>query len=429
MKNRRSALRGLRLLGLWMVCLGMHVAERSAVAGDWPQILGPMRNGIAEDEQLAADWNQQVPTKVWEQTVGEGYAGPAVADGKVFLFHRTGQKDVLDCFDSMSGERDWRLQWKATYRSRIDPDAGPRCVPLVRDGRVFVLAASGQLHCASIDGKAAWSVNLAKDTKARDGYFGFGSTPILMGDTLMVNVGGRDEQSILGIDPKNGKTKWSSFTDGIAEASYSAPAERRRAGKAPTAVFVTRLNLVEIDPSDGRVLSQMPFGSPGTTVNAATPLMLGDDRVFLTASYRIGAKCVRLRENGKPTVLWESDSALSSQYPTPVYVSGHLFGVHGREDGALASLRCVEAETGKVKWKQDRVGMAHLIHADGKAIMLKVSGELVLFRTTTDQYEELGSIRVSSEATRALPALSDGRLYTRDTGGNLSAWQLPKRVD
>ena len=420
MKNQRFS-----LVVLCASCFTLLVGSRTMFAGDWPQILGPGRNGHAADERLADNWLDRRPTKLWTHKVGEGYAGPAVAAGQLYVFHREDPTNVLDCLDAVTGKPKWRVSWKARYRSRIDPDAGPRCVPLVHGDRVFVLTQSGQLHSVSTNGKKQWTTDLARETRARDGYFGFGSTPILVNDTLMVNVGGREEQSILGIDPETGKKKWSTFADGIAEASYSAPTERKR-GKNTSAVFVTRLNLVEVAPEDGQVLSQMPFGSPGTTVNAATPLMLDEDRVFVTASYRIGAKCVRLTDNGKPTVLWGSDAVLSSQYPTPIHVEGLLFGVHGREDGAPASLRCVDAENGDVKWKHERVGMAHLIYADGKALMLKISGELVLFRVSPEKYEELGSISISSDTTRSLPALADGRFYLRDTGGELAAWQLPE---
>ena len=103
----------------------------------------------------------------------------------------------------------------------------------------------------------------------------------------------------------------------------------------------------------------------------------------------------------------------------------HLFGIHGREDGAAASLRCIRAKDGEVVWEKTDVGMAHLIFADGKFLMQTVQGELIMFKASATAYEELGRIKLSSKSVRALPAISNGILYTKATDGELAAWSLP----
>ena len=160
-------------------------------------------------------------------------------------------------------------------------------------------------------------------------------------------------------------------------------------------------------------------------MNAATPLAIGNDQLFLTASYRIGAKLIAVDQEGKVQARWQSDNAMSSQYPTPIFDGQFLYGIHGREDGPLAALRCLDAQTGRVQWSQDGTGMAHLILADDKLLMLKTSGELVLLAKNPRAYQELGSMRVSRETTRALPALASGRLLIRDVEGKLAAWSMP----
>lgn len=413
----------IAIVRLTLLLCAVHVWNPPACfSGDWPQILGPERNGESRTESLADDWVAEQPVEIWTTEIGEGYAGPAVVGKKLLVFHRTDGQDVLDCLATDSGKPVWSAKWKANYSGGIDRDRGPRCVPLVHEQRVFVLSAAGDMHSVNLaDGHKLWTRSLGRESRAQDGYFGFGSSPIVVDDVLMVNVGGKNDQSILGIDPDSGRTIWTTFSD---PASYSAPIERKgKRGADSTAIFVSRFHVLEVTPADGEIVFKVPFGAPGPTVNAASPLLLENDRLFVTSSYGIGCKCLTLKAGAD--VKWQSDDALSSQYPTPVVWQGHLFGVHGREDGAAASFRCVNATTGEVAWKENGFGMAHAIIADEKLLVLTTAGELKLVELSTGQYRELGSVSVSGATTRALPALSNGHLFLRDTGGQLAAWKIP----
>lgn len=412
---------------LFPVAVLLLLLAADCLAGDWPQILGPQRNGVANNEKLAGNWAKTKPSKLWTMPIGQGYAGPVVQGDKVLVFHRMDDIERLDCVDADTGKPIWFTEWKTSYRSRIDSDAGPRCCPLIDNELVYVLGAGGNLHCAKLAaGSKVWSRKLGREYKADDGYFGFGSGPIVLDGTLMVNVGGEKGAGKIGagivaLDTKNGETLWTKLKD---QASYAAPIVWPQ-GDETAVIFVTRLNVVGLQPKDGEIIFQIPFGKRGPTVNAATPLLLDGDRLFLTASYGIGAKCFWLANKAAPRVLWESDEILSSQYPTPVSHAGHLYGVHGREDGAPASLRCVDDKTGEVKWKKDHVGMAHTIIADGKLLVLTVDGELILTELNSTAYNELGKVLISKGTTRALPALANGKLFGRDTNGKLFAWKLP----
>lgn len=406
----------------FLAILSLATISYSAFGGDWPQLLGPHRNGHAPDEHLSDDWTSVGPSRQWTIKIGQGYAGPVVVGNRVMIFHRKNDLEVLSCVSAQRGAELWTAHWPATYRGRIDNDHGPRCAPLILDDRIVVFGARGDLHCVALkDGAKLWSRKLAREHKADDGYFGFGSSPICLGNVLMANVGGKDA-CIVAVDVGTGETLWTSFDD---TASYSAPTTLAADRAGTIAVFVTNLYFVGMRPTDGKLLFKLPFGARGPTVNAATPILVGDKRVFLTSSYGIGAKCVDLQDPSEPAVVWQSDDVLSSQYPTPVFYAGHLYGVHGRDDGPAASLRCVDAATGKVRWSKPGVGMAHLIVADGRLLSLSASGKLTLIRPSASEHDELGSVRVANTTVRAHPALSNGRLYVRETG-EVSAWQLPQ---
>lgn len=419
--NRRLAAAGTRRLN-WaaaaILCLTLGTAP-SAVAGDWPQILGPNRNGIAQGETIAHNWGAAGPRRVWQYDLGSGLAGPAVVDGKLIIFHRVGNEDVAEALDARSGTPLWKVTFPTRYVSTISTDNGPRCVPTVHAGHVYLIGGGGQLHCVKLaDGAKVWSRDCARDFNAPDGYFGFGSSPIVAADRLLVNVGGGSaEAGIVAFDLKTGRTLWQATGE---LASYSSPVTARIADKDQV-VFVTRYQTLGIDPASGRVWWKLPFGQRGPTVNAANPLVLGD-HLFLTASYGIGAVYARLGQN-EPQEVWSSDNVLSSQYTTPIYRDGYLYGIDGRHDVGIASLRCIDPKTGKVVWNQDGFGKASLLLAGDKLLVQTTGGELRVVAASPEGYRLLASATVCGEGTFALAALSDGYYYVRD-GERLRCFDL-----
>jgi outer membrane protein assembly factor BamB len=380
-------------------------------AGDWPQILGPTRSGRAEGERLQPSWPAAGPKLLWKYKLGSGYAGAAAASGKVLVFHRVASSERVECLDGASGRSLWQADFAANYRGGFDADKGPRCVPLIEGNAVYVYGAAGDLHAVALDsGRKLWSRALCDDYQSDLGYFGAGSTPLLIGGKLLINVGGKGA-GVVALDPATGKTLWQA-TDEVA--SYSSPAVVK-VGDKEQALFITRLNCVLADPARGQVKTLFPFGARGPTVNAASPLVFGG-KLFLTASYGIGATCAALDATGAKTV-WSSDDALSSQYSTPVEHQGFLYGTHGREDQGVAEFRCIEAATGKVRWSQPNFGVAHAILADGKLLIQTADGRLALAAADPQKYRELASAQVTSQPTRALPALAAGNLYVRTGSG------------
>jgi outer membrane protein assembly factor BamB len=393
-------------LGLTLVLL-----TGSVRAGDWPQILGPQRNGQAQNEILAETWPDTSPQMIWQRDVGSGYAGVAVVGDACILFHRQADQSVVERLDAATGQLRWKKTFPTRYVSTIAPDNGPRCTPVIYQGSVYLFGADGDLHALSLaDGQLQWTRDLYKECNAPSGYFGAGSSPIVEGNELLVNVGGKQGNGIVALDRNSGQTLWHQ-TDELA--SYSSPIAAT-IGDLRQVIFVTRMNVVSIDPRTGAERFRFPFGMRGPTVNAANPLIVGN-RLFVTASYGIGAQLAQISPAGAKTV-WENDDALSSQYTTPIEHQGNLYGIHGRQDAAIAELRCVELETGHVRWKQPDFGTANLIGVDDKLLIQKTSGELVLAQASPDRFIQLATARIFPEGgvVQALPALSDGRLFVRN---------------
>jgi outer membrane protein assembly factor BamB len=416
--NGETSMIGLfkrRRLVLALTCGFPLLGAAGVWAGDWSQILGPSRNGQAVAEKLAATWPAGGPTKLWTYKLGSGYSGPAVVGERVIVFHRAGDSERVEAIDVKSGRSVWKADFSATYSGGVDADKGPRCVPLVAAGKVYVFGTAGDLRCVSLAaGEKVWERSLYADYSGDEGYFGAGSTPILVAGKLLVNVGGRGA-GIVALDPATGKTVWKASDEG---ASYSSPTAVKVGGNEQ-AVFITRYNCVLADPERGAVKTLFPFGKRGPTVNAAAPLVLGG-KLFVTSSYGVGANFCSF-DAAKAKSLWANDDTLSSQYATPVQHNGFLYGTHGREDIGVAELRCVEAATGKVRWNQKDYGVANLILADDKLLIVGASGRLALAKANPEKYEELASHELVQDVSRALPALAGGRLYVRtgQQGGQL----------
>lgn len=385
--------------------------------GDWPQILGPSRNGAAVKESLASSWPQAGPKTLWKAEVGSGFSGAAVVGERCVLFHRVEDAERIEAFDVATGRSLWNVDFPTSYQPAFVDDNGPRAVPVIHDGRVYAFGAKGGLHCVDLaKGTKIWSRDTFKDFysgrsrgEPAEGYFGLGSSPIVEGNLLIVNVGGDEKEAgIVAFDVATGKTAWNV---GAERASYSSPIAVT-VGKTRHLIVETRLNTLSLDPLTGTVRWTLPFGKRGPTVNGSCPTSV-DGHLFLTASYGIGAVFAKVGDDSAEAV-WASDEICSSQYTTCIEDGGVLYGIHGRQDVGGAALRCFDPKAQDVLWSKDSFGYATLIKADGKLLLATTDGQLVLAALNKEKYRELARAEILTGTTRALPALSNGRVFLRN---------------
>lgn len=403
------------------VCL-LLLYGTSTLAADWPQILGPARNGIAaEGETPPVAWPALGPKFLWEIEVGRGFAGVAVADKTAYLFHRVEDEEVVAALDIATGKTLWSSKSAVRYVSSISSDDGPRCVPTVVGDKVVVFGVAGHLRCLErATGREVWNRETWRDFRAPEGYFGAGSTPLVHDGRVIVNVGGPKGAGVVAFALGDGKTLWQTGDD---LASYSTPVVITIGGQVRL-VVVTRLHCLLLDPATGKELARLPFGARGPTVNAAAPLIL-EDKLFLTASYGIGAKLVAVSDT-KLEPLWSSDELLSSQYTTPVLHKGLLYGLHGRQDVGSAELRCIDPVKQKVLWSEPRFGAGHLLLVGDLIVAITTDGKLTLLRAAGEKYEKLAQATLTQDTVQALPAYCNGLLLFRDTG-KLYCFDLSKK--
>jgi len=388
-------------------------------AQDWPQILGPNRNGIYTGPEIVPSFPRSGPPALWKRDVGAGFAGPSVVGDRLILFHRVKNRETVEAMDANTGKTIWTFDYATSYRDDFGFDEGPRAVPVIAAERVFTHGADGLLHGIDLaTGKMLWSVDTRKAFEAPKGYFGVASSPVVDGSRVLVNVGGT-KGGIVAFDAASGKTLWTATSD---EPSYSAPIVADINGQH-TGVFFTRTGLVAVDPATGKVLYQYRWRArQAASVNAATPIVTGD-RIFLSASYGTGAVLLQVANNTvKP--IWSGDESMSNHYSTSVLKDGYLYGFDGRQEFGQ-TLRCVELATGKVMWNVDGFGAGTLLVAGDTLVITRESGELALAPASPKAFRFNARAQLIKGVVRAYPALANGRYYVRNER-ELAAYDLRK---
>ena len=402
---RRKGLPLLPEIGLIFV-LGFFLSGLRA--GDWPQFLGPTRDGVYAGKDLARQWPASGPRVLWKREAGQGFANPIVAGGTVILFHRVDGRDVVDALGADDGRELWTLSYPTDYRDDFGFDEGPRASPAADGGRVYTFGAQGILQCLSLgSGSRIWQVDTRSQFRPRKGFFGAACSPLVRDGAVFVHVGAKGA-GVVAFDADTGRTLWKATDD---EAGYSSPVYAAIGGK-PWIVSFTRNGVATFDPGKGNVGFRVRWRSRSrASVNAAAPLIVGD-QIFVSASYSTGA--LLLDAAGEPPEkIWTSNDALSNHYATSVYRDGYLYGFHGRQEYG-PSLRCVEWKTGRVKWNRDGLGAGTVTLAGGRLLILTERGELILAAADPGGFRVISRAKVLEGTVRAYPALARGRLYARN---------------
>ena len=400
--GRRAAVRAACVL----TAAGLAAASPGA---DWPQFLGPNRDGVYRGGDLADSWPSGSPPLVWERPVGEGYSNPVVANGRLILFHREGSRDVVEALDAETGEAIWSFSYPTRYRDDFGFSNGPRASPVAAGGQVYTFGAQGMLHCLQfVSGRKLWSLDTHREFGVRKGFFGASATPLVEGPRIFLNVGGVNGAGMIALDKDTGRLLWKTGSD---EASYSSPVFARLDGEAAV-LFFTRAGLAATRPRTGEILLRRRWRARSrNSVNAATPLVVGDT-VFLSASYGTGATVLHLKDRRVET-LWASDEALSNHYATSVYRDGVLYGFHGRQE-YRPSFRAVDWKTGKVLWSEERFGGGSVVAAGDRLLILRENGELLIAEVSPERFKVVSRAQILQGAVRAYAALANGLYYARN---------------
>ena len=383
-------------------------------AQDWPQLLGPGR-----DLTYTGPWSEKSTfARMWTKLIGEGFSSPVVAQGRLLIFHRQNNREILDSLDPATGKSQWSFSYPTGYRDDFGFSEGPRGTPSVDGDLAYTYGAEGTLSCVNVKtGVKVWQLDARQAFGVRKEFFGTGCSPLIEGDRLLMNIGGAAGAGIVALDKLTGKTLWKALSH---ESGYSSPIAATIGG-VRHALFFTREGLVDADPATGRIRFEQRWRARmAASINAAVPVVVGDE-VFISSSYGTGAALWKI-QGDKAAQVWSGDESISNHYSTSVYKDGYLYGFHGRQEQGQ-ELRCIEWKTGKVKWSEPGLGAGTVTLAGTHLFVLKEDGELVVAPASPKGFRPVKKVKVAEPTLRAYPALSGGRLYVR-TGNALNSVRI-----
>lgn len=387
-----------------------------AGSADYPQHLGPRRDGTVTGVHLARDWAAPAPVERWRRAIGPGWSGFAVAGGLAVTQERREGEDLVVCYELGSGAERWTHADPVSFPGGVMDGPGPRATPAITGGRVYALGPDGRLNALELEsGRLLWSRDVAGETGAAVPTYGASASPLLLDSQVVVLAGGPDGHSLVAYDQLTGEPTWSGGSD---PAAYSSPVLTTLAGRRQL-VVLNQVDVVGHDATDGRVLWRAPW--PTTTERCSTPLVLADDRVFVSTGYGVGSKMFRIEtgDDGALTarMLWES-RRLKAKFTNVVHSAGVLYGL---DDGVLTA---IDATTGERHWKRGRYGHGHVILADDLLVVQSEKGEIALVEASPEGYTELGIFAALTGKSWNSPALA-GRFLLVRNATEAACYELP----
>lgn len=398
-----------------LLCPSIVAAEQeppTKATADWPQFLGPQRNGISSETGLITTWPAAGPPIAWRAAAGTGMSGVVVSRGRaVTMLHREGQQCVA-AWDAVTGQSVWSTPVAPEYRNGMGN--GPRATPVISGDTVLAFSGEGILVALNFKtGKPIWSQNVVEQLGGEIAEYGMAASPLVVDQQVIVTVGA-PAGAIAAFDIGTGKLAWKS---GTGAAGYSSPTLLDVGGRSQI-VATTGTTVFGLQPKTGAVLWEYPFET-NYNCNIATPLSV-KGQVFISAGENHGSVLLNLKPQDDQfvaTEVWSSlgtKSVLRNEWQTSILHDGYLYGFDNvGAAGPVTHLTCINAETGARAWQQLRFGKGNLIAADGKLFISTMNGELVIVRLSPKAFEELGRMEILG-STRQAPALSNGRLYLRD---------------
>jgi outer membrane protein assembly factor BamB len=300
-----------------------------------------------------------------------------------------------------TGREQWANAWDAEFQEAMGGD-GPRATPTWNEGRVYALGATGELRCLdAATGKRIWSRNILKDNHAENLTWGMSAAPLIVDEKVIVLPGGTAGQSVAAYNKLTGEPIWKALDD---KQAYTSPMLVTLAGKRQILV-VSGKRIMGLTVENGSLIWEYPWTTE-YDINSAQPLVLDENRVFISAGYGHGSAVLEITPAGVKSI-W-ANNRMKNKFSSSVLYEGNIYGL----DEAI--LACINTETGELKWKGGRYGYGQLLLAGGNLVVTTETGDVVLVKATPESHQELARFHAVSGKTWNNPAISDGLLLVRN---------------
>jgi outer membrane protein assembly factor BamB len=391
----------------------MPVTHAVATVPEWPGFRGPHRDGVVRGVRIKTDWTAAPPVKIWRREVGPGWSSFAVGGGRIYTQEQRGDSEVVACYKLASGEPVW-LHRDAARFWESNAGAGPRATPTLNEGRVYTFGATGILNALNAeDGSVVWTRNAAADTHTETPGWGFSSSPLVVGDEVIVATAGR----LAGYDRGTGAQRWEGPVHGDG---YSSP-QLMTIGGVPQIVMMSGAGATGVAP-DGKVLWEHAWaGFP-----IIQPAITGDGGLLIVTASAAGGTGTRRLAVAQGAGGWTAKESWTSPGLKPyfndlVVHKGHAYGF----DSSI--LACIDLQDGQRKWKGGRYGHGQMLLLADQDVLLVLSeeGDLALVRAVPDQFTELARVPAIEGKTWNHPVLVGDTLLVRN-GQEMAAFRLAR---
>ena len=394
---------------LWMMPSVIFIYTLTGLAQhsnseSWSQFRGPHGDGVSTEDLSQINWAETQPTRLWKKEIGPAFSELIVSEGVVFTM-ASEQTDSISGFEFVvayeedTGDELWRSNVDSIFIEIDGWGHGSRSTPTVDEFNIYSLSANGKLTANSKkDGSRIWQIDLIREFGSAVPRWGFSSSPIIVDDQLIMEVGGTDLRAFISFDKTNGDTIWTSSQGG---ASYNSPLVATIDGEEQI-IFANGQTLFSFTSSGDTLWTYtLPFRGI-----IAMPVFIGPNKIFLSGIRNPGFIIVQIEEN-KATEATNGNS-MKNDFSSCLYHNGYIYGFH------VASLRCISAETGKVQWTKRGFGKGSLILVDNKLLILSDQGKLAITEASSDSYDEVLSIQTITGKSWTAPSFQNGKIYVRN---------------
>ena len=384
-------------------------------AADWPQYLGPGRNAISAEKGIKRSWAKGAPDVLWTFPLGEGFGGPAVSDGKVYVLDRIGnEQDILRCLDFATGKEEWTFVYDAPGKT---DRPGSRSVPTIEGNYVYTCGPFGHVHCFDKrTHKPVWKKNIWTDfTENEVPTWGIAQNPLIY-DNMLILASQTQKAGVVAYNKLTGSVQWAS-PELPGKAGYVSPKIINIEGGNQLIMISANGAVMGMDPKTGKVL----WSYEGWQCKIPVPNVteIGDGRIFITGGYKAGSAMIKVEKESDTFVvseLYKTDEFGTHVHPAILY-KGYLYG-HCSTNETRDGMVCMDLD-GKIMWKTHRSPLfdkGGFILADG--LILSIDGNkgfLYLIEPNPDGFKKLASAKLLDTNLCWAPlALSDGKLLIRD---------------
>ncbi|MGE0759636.1 MAG: PQQ-binding-like beta-propeller repeat protein [Pirellulaceae bacterium] len=375
-------------------------------SADWPGFRGPDGTGRYTGEPIRVDWEASPPQAVWKHAIGPGWSSMAVVGDLLFTQEQRGEDEAIVCYATRSGEQLWAFQEKSRF-FEVVAGTGPRATPTYHGGRIYAVSALGMVHCLDArSGAKIWSSPMVTAPNVSTPEWGYASSPVIVGSTVVVLPGKPEGQAVVAFDNGTGQRLWAA---GDGDHSYTS-IQRATFGGIEQLLALTSAGLIALNPSDGAILWTDPWPANGVA-RCVQPYVDGDT-VLISTYFGIGSRKLRVKHSAgswSTELVWESKD-MKPYFNDLVVLDGYAYGFDGN------IFCCLDLETGQRQWKGGRYGNGQvlLLEQQRKLLVLSEQGEVILLDAVPEERREVARFAAIDGKTWNHPVVAHGKLFVRN---------------